>query len=112
MPDTNSTEADSLLEGSKIEKAAQSALMMVVARLILPPMVLIAISVAGWFLAKQSDKLEQIGNTLNEAAQNSKLLRQEIDFRARNRDAELGAVNSRLTDHEGRLRSLERPRIQ
>lgn len=101
-----------MLEGSKIERVAESAFMVVLARLVLPPIVVLAMAIASWYLSKQSDQLERLNNSLIDATQNSKLLQQRVELQVRTRDGQLTDVYGRINDHESRLRGLERPRVQ
>jgi len=98
--------------GSRIEQVAESALLKVLARLVIPPAAIAAISVGSWYLHKQSDTLEKMNNTLVEATAINRLMQQRFDLQVRSRDNQITDIYGRITDHEGRIRVLERPRVQ
>lgn len=101
-----------MLEGTRIEQVAESTLMKVVARLVMPPLFLVALSIASWYLSKQSDTLEKLNSSVLDANFNSKLMQQRMDNQVSRRDGQVTDIYGRITDHETRIRGLERPRIQ
>lgn len=98
--------------GSKIEQVAESALLKVLARLVIPPAAIAAISVGSWYLSKQNDALEKLNETVAEGTTINRLIQQRFDLQVKSRDSQITDIYGRINDHEGRLRSLERPRLQ
>lgn len=97
------------LEGGKLEAVAESASTRIIIRLLLMPLIATSVAGGGWFLARQADTLERVERRAIEAKQAAELLGQSIDLRAKARDTQFTSLDGKVSDHEIRLRSLERP---
>lgn len=102
-------EAQAVSELSKIESVSQNPILIVIARLVMPPVAIAAISVGGWYLAKQNATLERVDLGVTKALQSHELIQQRFEYQVRSRDNQITDINGRLADHEGRIRVLERP---
>lgn len=96
----------------KMEQVTENILLKFLARVVIGPAVLATLSVVGWFLHKQIDQIERMNTSVIETSYTTKLLQQRFDLQVRARDGQLGGIEHRLKDHEGRIRTLERTRLQ
>lgn len=93
---------------SKIGQIAENKLLTVIARLIIPPAAIAAISIGSYYLSQTSAKLDRIESGLQKAQTQDELFSQFIQLRTQQRDLQIGDINRQLGDHEGRIRILER----
>lgn len=70
--------------------------------------VLIGLPVAGWFMTRLVDKADTVIETVDKQGKQLDLLEQFVRIQVDRGTEHLGTINSRLADHESRLRAVER----
>lgn len=94
---------------SRTETIVDSIAGKIIARFVIPPIATAGLWVGGWYLNKQSNTLDRVEKHAITAMQSTELLTQQIELRARARDSQMSDIQGRIADHEGRIRTLERP---
>lgn len=93
---------------TRMEVLASNAMLIVVSRFIVPPAITIAIGIAGYYLSQQDASLRRVEQVTHETAAKTLLIENTIALRGAARDTQIGAIEGRIVDHEGRIRVLER----
>ena len=90
-----------------MESLAGNAALTVIARFVIPPAVTAALAVAGYWLSQQDASLRRVETVTHETAAKTLLIENTISLRSNARDSQIGGLESRVVDHEGRIRVLE-----
>lgn len=93
----------------RLDAVAENSVLKLVARFVIPPMATAAMAIGGWYLSQQNETLRRVESTVNETKRSYDLLNQSIDLRAQARNSQITGIERVQADHEGRLRTLERP---
>ncbi len=95
-------------QNKKLDSFADNVLAKIIARYVVPPMGIAAITIGSWYLNKLDHNVTRIGVEISTANADNRMLRSEIELRAKARDRELSDINTKIVDHENRIRPLER----
>lgn len=92
-----------------IERLVDNKIFTTVARLAMLFASMIALPVAGFMLVRIINSADSISASVNSQATDLKLIKQEITSGFDRTNSELNRMQLQITDHEGRIRALERP---
>lgn len=94
-----------------IERLVDNKIFATVARLAMLFASMIALPAAGFMLVRIINSADSISATVNSQATDLKLIKQEITSGFDRTNTELNRIQMQITDHEGRIRALERPTV-
>lgn len=90
------------------DKLVKNSLFTALARASMIAAVAVGLPVAGWMMQRVINAADAIGQKVDKGAVQMQLLQQEVKFGFDAAKMEITGIRVQLTDHEGRIRLIER----
>jgi hypothetical protein len=94
--------------GASFEKLVDSRMFITFARVLMIIASTIGLPIAGWMLSRVIERADKIVEKVDSTHTNLQLLDQGMKFSFERMKSELDRLNTTVTDHDGRIRNIER----
>jgi hypothetical protein len=92
---------------SAVERAANSAILTLIARGMMIIGAGVGLPVAGWMMTRIVAKADKVIDTVDEIVVEQKVMKNSVEFKFDAIKTELGNHRTKVDDHEGRIRIIE-----